>query len=119
MAVEFDKVKKTRSTYRRNITKSVTKINDLLAAGSEECDKVKLRYHQSDLYDKLNELKAADKVILDNLIENAEQDVVDKEMDEIDDYKEKASTTLFKIEEVIGKLQIGESPPIQRAVAAK
>ena len=119
MAVEFDKVKKTRSTYRRNITKLVTKINDLLAAGSEECDKGKLRYHQSDLYDKLNELKAADKVILDNLIENAEQDVVDKEMDEIDDYKEKASTTLFKIEEVIGKLQIGESPPIQRGSSSE
>ena len=113
MAVEFDKVKKTRTTYRRNITKLVTKISDLLAAGSEQCDKGKLRYHQNDLCDKLNELKAADKVILDNLIANAEQDVVDKEMDEIDEYKEKVSTTLFKIEEVIGKLPNGESTPIQ------
>ena len=113
MAVEFDKVKKIRSTYRRNITKLVTKISDLLASGSEECEKGKLRHHQSDLCDKLNEFKAADNVILDNLITIAEQDVVDKEMDKIDEYQEKVLTTLFKIEEVTGKLPTGKTPPLQ------
>ena len=34
-------------------------------------------------------------MILHNLIANAEQDVVDKEMDEIDDYKEKAVDYTF------------------------
>ena len=115
MAAEIDKVKKTWSTYRRSITKLVTRISDLLADWNERCDKGKLKYYQSDLNDKLSELKAADKIILDNLIDNAEEDVVDKEMDEIDEYKEKASTALFMIEEALGKCSLEESTPIPKS----
>ena len=117
MGVEIDKVKRTRSTYRGNITKLVTKISDLLASGSEECDKGKLRYHQSDLYNKLNKLRAAEKVILDNLIANAEQDVVNKEMDEIDQYKEKTSTIFLRLkkllEDVRSKSHLTPPPSMQ------
>ena len=63
----------------------------------------------------MSELKAADKIILDNLIDNAE-DVVDKEMDEIDEYKEKASTALFMIEEAMGKCLLEESTPIPKSI---
>ena len=63
----------------------VTRISDLLADWNDRCEKGKLKYYQSDLNDKLSELKAADKIILDNLIDNAEEDVIDKDMDEIDE----------------------------------
>ena len=112
LAAEVDKVKKTRSTYQRSIMKLAARISDLRADWNERCDKGKLKYYQSDLNDKLNELNASDKIIFDYLIDNAEEDAVDKKMDEIDEYKEKASTALFMIEESMGKCSIEESTPI-------
>ena len=58
--------------------KLVARISDLRADWYKRCDKGKLKYYQSDLNDKLNELNASDKIIFDNLIDNAEEDVVDK-----------------------------------------
>ena len=109
MATDIEKVKKTRSTYRRSATKLVTKVEDVLKKGVDRADEGKLQHYEAELKERLGELKEADKLILDELMNKDDEEAIDKEVEDIGEYKEKISTTLYSIESALGELTIG--PP--------
>ena len=91
---EVDKVKKSRTTCRRSVTKLVGRVDDILKNGLHGIDAGgfgKLKLIQTELSDKSKELKESDKVILDDLTEkDADEDAIDKELDDTQEYKEKS-----------------------------
>ena len=107
MATDIEKVRKTRSTYRRSATKLVTRVEDALKKGVGRADEGKLKHYEDELKEKLCELKETDKLILDELIGKDNEEAIDKEMDDIGEYKEKISTTIYAIENALGELAIG------------
>ena len=109
MATDIEKVKKTRSTYRRSATKLVTKVEDVFKKGVDRADEGKLKHYEAELKERLGELKEADKLILDELMNKDDEEAIDKEVEDIGEYKEKISTTLYSIESALGELTIG--PP--------
>ena len=62
-----------------------------------------------ELKEKLCELKETDKQILDELIDKDNEEAIDKEMDDIGEYKEKISTAIYAIENALGELAIGST----------
>eukprot|EP00112_Aurelia_sp_Birch-Aquarium-sp1_P008148 Seg1894.3 transcript_id=Seg1894.3/GoldUCD/mRNA.D3Y31 product="hypothetical protein" protein_id=Seg1894.3/GoldUCD/D3Y31 len=97
-----------RTTCRRSVTKLVSRAEDLLKDRIDGVDTGgigKLKHFQSELSGKLTELRDADKIILDDLTEkDAGEDDIDKELDEESEYKEKASSALYLIEDALDKL---------------
>ena len=98
----MDKAKKKRATHRRNVTKLVGKVDDLIANGVEGIDTM-LKHYMNELKEKRSDLKEFDNKILEILYEKAEDDVIDKEMDEASDYKEKITRALSLIEDALEK----------------
>ena len=49
MATDIEKVKKTRSTYRRSATKLVTKVEDVFKKGVDRADEGKLKHYEAEL----------------------------------------------------------------------
>ena len=117
MASEIEKLKKTRSSYRRSVTKLVGRVNELMKDGLEGLNRRKLKYFQSELTEKQSEMKEADRKVLDDLIENGDDDDVDKEMEDISDYREKVSTALYSIEEAIEELAEEKASSINGSIS--
>ena len=109
MATDIEKVRKTQSTYRRSATQLVIRMEDALRKGVGRADKEKVKRHEDDLKEKVCEVKETDKLILDELIDKDNEKAIDKEMDDISDYKEKISTTIYAIENALGEIAIGET----------
>ena len=105
-----DKVKKKRTTHRRNVTKIVNKVDELLK--TDPVDKRKLKHYQNELIEKRSDLKDLDNEILELLTEHADEQTADKEMDDALEYKEKLSCALISIEEALEKLKL---PNLQRS----
>ena len=105
-----DKVKKKRTTHRRNVTKIVNKVDELLK--TDPVDKRKLKHYQNELIEKRSDLKDLDNEILELLTEHADEQTADKEMDDALEYKERLSCALISIEEALEKLKL---PNIQRS----
>ena len=115
---EVDKVKKSRTTCRRSVTKLVGRVEDMLKNGIDGVDAGgigKLKLIQTELSDKSKELKESDKVILDDLTEkDADEDAIDKELDDTQEYKEKISGALYVLEDALQKLTANRQlPPSQ------
>ena len=114
----MDKVKKSRTTCRRSVTKLVGRVDDILKNGLHGIDAGgigRLKLIQTELSDKSKELKESDKVILDDLTEkDADEDAIDKELDDTQEYKEKISGALYVLEDALEKLTVNrELPTIQ------
>ena len=99
----MDKAKQKRATHRRNVTKLLGKVDDLIANGVEEIDTIMLKHYMNETKEKRSDLKEFDNEILEILYEKAEDDVIDKEMDEASDYKEKITRALSLIEDALEK----------------
>ena len=106
MATDIEKVKKTRSTYRRSATKLVTKAEDALKKGVGKDDEGKLKHYEEELKEKLGELKEVDKLVLDDLMNKDDEEAMDKEVEDIGEYKEKICTTIYSIENALRELTI-------------
>ena len=109
MATDIEKVKKTRSTYRRSSTKLVTKVEGVLKKGVGKAEEGKLKHYEVELKEKLGELKVTDKLVLDDLMNKDDEEAIDKEVEDIGEYKEKISTTIYSIENALRELTI--DPP--------
>ena len=105
-----DKVKKKRMTHQRNVTKIVNKVDELLK--TDPVDKRKLKHYQNELIEKRSDLKDLDNEILELLTEHADEQTMDKEMDDALEYKEKLSCALILIEEALENMKL---PNIQRS----
>ena len=99
----MDRAKKKRATHRRNVTKLVGKVDDLIPNGVEGIDTIMLKHYMNEQKEKRSDLKEFDNEILEILCEKAEDDVIDKEMDEASDYKEKITRALSLIEDALEK----------------
>jgi len=110
MATDIEKVKKTRSTYRRSSTKLVTKVEDVLKKGVGKAEEGKLKHYEVELKEKLGELKETDKLVLDDLMNKDGEEAIDKEVEDIGEYKEKISTTIYSIENALRESTIGPPP---------
>ena len=99
----MDKANKKRATHRRNVTKLVGKVNKLIADGVEGINTMMLKHYMNELKEKRSDLKEFDNKTLEMTYEKAEDDVIDKEMDEASDYKEKITRALSLIEDSLEK----------------
>ncbi len=74
----IDILKKKRSVFRRNTTRTLNKIAE---TGEEKVDPKELKRYAVQLKEKRKELKELDEKVLDYLLENEDEDACDKEVE--------------------------------------
>jgi len=84
----------------------VTKAEDALKKGVGKDDEGKLKHYEEELKEKLGELKEVDKLVLDDLMNKDDEEAMDKEVEDIGEYKEKICTTIYSIENALRELTI-------------
>ena len=99
----MEKAKKKRASHRRNVTKLVGKVKDLVSKGAGAIDVVMLKHFQREMEDEQNELKECDNKSLEVLYDEDNDDEVDKKMEEASKYKERILRALLTIEDALEK----------------
>eukprot|EP00795_Rhopilema_esculentum_P001676 gene1676-16152_t len=94
----LEKDKKKRSLFRRNVTKLVNKVKDIL--DSPDVEDGLVEHLRKELLERQIELKEVDDKILDSLLEIEETDEqeLDRESEEASSYKEKISFAISRID---------------------
>ena len=98
---DIEKLRKKRTTHRRNVTKLVNKTERILE--SEEKDVKRLKFYKDELLGEKIELETLNAEITELMNDNEDEEAADKEMDEILVYKEKLSCCMQSIQEELEK----------------
>ena len=105
MSEDLAKKKRIRAWHRASTTRTLTKVNDALAA--ETADEAKLSQLKHTLEEKLATLKLLD----GEIVELTEEDALATEIERADDYKSEIYAALVRIDKAL-KLATSPSPPI-------
>jgi len=100
---DIEKLRKKRTTHRRNVTKLVNKTERILE--SEEKDVKRLKFYKDELLGEKIELETLNAEISELMNDNEDEEAADKEMDEILAYKEKLSCCMQSIQEELEKVK--------------
>ena len=99
-----DRLKKKRRTTRGLVTKQINRIKECLT--NEDSDVRRLKQYQTDLSEKLVNLKELDEQILEGLLDNDEDDEVrDKEAEEAQEIKDRVLYCLSGIEQALLQIE--------------
>jgi len=77
-----------------------------LKKGVGKDEEGKLQHYEVELKEKLGELKETDKLALDDLMNKDGEEAIDKEVEDIGEYKEKISSIIYSIENALRELTI-------------
>ena len=103
-----DRLKKKRRTTRGLVTKQINRIEECLT--NEDSDVRRLKQYQTDLSEKLVNLKELDEQILEGLLDNDEDDEVrDKEAEEAQEIKDRVLYCLSGIEQALLQIEREET----------
>ena len=81
-------------------------MEDALKKGVRKDEEGKLKHYEVELKEKLGELKETDKLVLDDLMNKDGEEAIDKEVEDIGEYKEKISSIIYSIENALRELTI-------------
>ena len=105
MSEDLAKKKRIRAGHRASTTRTLTKVNDALAA--ETADEAKLSQLKLTLEEKLTTLKLLD----GEIVELTEEDALATEIERADDYNSEIYAALVRIDKAL-KLATSPAPPI-------
>ena len=111
MAEDLAKKKRIRAGHRASTTRTLTKVNDVLAA--DAADEARLSQLKLTLEEKLGTLKLLDSEI----VELTEEDALTTEIEQADDYKSEIYAALVRIDKTL-KLATHPTPPTPAPAAA-
>ena len=97
--ISFQKTKRKRASSRRTATILIHKVEEALRKGSDGDEWKKLEHFRDELEERRTELKRLDEEILDTLLEDAEEEEINKENDETNEYREKIGCTILAIKD--------------------
>ena len=99
---DTEKLTKKRTTHRSKASKLVEKAERILE--SEEKDLKRLKFYKDELLGEKIELEILNAEILDLMSENEDEELADKEMDEVLVYNEKLSCCMQSIQAELEKV---------------
>ena len=97
--ISFQKTKRKRASSRRTATILIHRVEEALRKGSDGDEWKKLEHFRDELEERRTELKRLDEEILDTLLEDAEEEEINKENDETNEYREKIGCTILAIKD--------------------
>ena len=98
-------MKKKRTSCRRSATILVHRVEVILDNGSGDDEWEKLEHFIEELTERRGELKRLDEEIIDILLEDAEDQEIEKDNDEANEYREKIGCTILATKKAIQKLE--------------
>ena len=100
----IDRLKKKRRTTRGIVSKQIKRIEEFL--GTKENDVRRLKQYQTDLNDKLGNLKEVDEQILEGLLDNnVDDDGREKEAEEAQEVRDKVLYCLSGVEQALLEIE--------------
>ena len=102
----MEKLKKKRSTHRRNATLLIKKVEDFVKDSANASKKGKLEAYKTELIEMRESLKKMDEDVLDTMYEKEKDSVIDKEIDEASTYKQNILIAVSNIDDQLAKLTV-------------